>query len=127
VECDGTPWKAMELLEHSMGFLYTAIYNKLTCTSKGERPPLTFGHYHLKRDPSLAEESYPLPYPQDPHCSVWPLLPKLGVHRKILKIADYLEAASRQQHSGKRQARLNREQTRSDRTTLWDSEKRMMN
>jgi len=51
----------MELLEYSMGFLCATIYNKLTCTSKGERPPLTFG-YHYLREPSLAEESYPLLY-----------------------------------------------------------------
>jgi len=29
----------MELLEYSMGFLCATIYNKLTCTSKEERPP----------------------------------------------------------------------------------------
>ena len=39
MECDRRPWKVMELLEYSMGFLCAMIYNKLTCTSKGERPP----------------------------------------------------------------------------------------
>jgi len=78
----------MELLEHSMGFLCAMIYNKLTCTSKRERPPPNLWALPPEKETLLLQKRA-IPYPtlETPIAQCRPLLPKLGVHRKILKIS----------------------------------------
>ena len=73
MEARGSLWKPIELLECSMRFSCGKVYNKLTCSSKEERPPPTVSpplwcippespyHYPIHSPPPLP--SIPLSYP----------------------------------------------------------------
>ena len=91
----------MELLEYSMGFLCAMIYNKLICTSKGERPPpycsvllATRQASHQRHSPNiwvpLPKRAIPSSTSETPFAQSRPLIPiNLVLTGRISKRADY--------------------------------------
>ena len=65
MEHSGRPWNTWNLLEHSMKLLCEKVYNELTHSSKGERPPLPLvppkGHYLIPYSPVILHHLFPIP------------------------------------------------------------------